>query len=229
MAITYSRAEIIRMIESSSRDISNFYKQDFINYTGRTNDTKEFYTEVISKWCIDNIKLFDLIPVITRASSYRLNTHDGIEPSDVSNREEELLAMKLFRQREISSLGNIIDYQTPLKNVRSDNAGKIDLLSYDGKHLRLLELKRESSAETMLRCVLEGYTYLKTVDIDKLLKDFNLPLDTFVSSHPLVFLDSSQYGEMNDDNPFLIELIELLNSKPFYLVERNGILGAIYF
>ena len=229
MAITYSRAEIIRMIESSSGDISNFYKQDFINYSGRTNDTKEFYTEVISKWCIDNIKLFDLIPVITRASSYKVNTHDGIEPSDVSNREEELLAMKLFRQREISSLGEIIDYQTPLKNVRSDNAGKIDLLSYDGKHLRLLELKRESSTETMLRCVLEGYTYSKTVDVDKLLKDFNLPLDTLVSSHPLVFLDSSQYGEMNNDNPFLIELIELLNSKPFYLVERNDIFGAIHF
>ena len=229
MAITYSRAEIIHMIESSSEDISNFYKQDFINYAGRTNDTKEFYTEVISKWCIDNIKLFDLIPVITRASSYKVNTHDGIEPSDVSNREEELLAMKLFRQREISSLGEIIDYQTPLKNVRSDNAGKIDLLSYDGKHLRLLELKRESSTETMLRCVLEGYTYSKTVDVDKLLKDFNLPLDTLVSSHPLVFLDSSQYGEMNNDNPFLIELIELLNSKPFYLVERNDIFGAIHF
>lgn len=229
MAITYSRAEIIRMIESSSGDISNFYKQDFINYTGRSNDTKEFYTEVISKWCIDNIKLFDLIPTITRAGSYKVNTHDGIEPSDVSNREEELLAMKLFRQREISSLGEIIDYQTPLKNVRSDSAGKIDLLSYDGKHLRLLELKRESSTETMLRCVLEGYTYLKTVDVDKLLKDFSLPLDTLVSSHPLVFLDSSQHGEMNDDNPFLIELIELLNSKPFYLVERNDIFGAIHF
>ena len=65
--------------------------------------------------------------------------------------------------------------------------------------------------------------------MDKLLKDFNLPLDKLVSSHPLVFLDRSQHGEMNDDNPFLIELIELLNSKPFYLVERNDIFGAIHF
>ena len=46
----------------------------------------------------------------------------------------------MFRQKEISYVGEILDYQTPLKNKRSDEAGKIDLLSYDGRILRILEL-----------------------------------------------------------------------------------------
>jgi len=112
---------------------------------------------------------------------------DGKIKDENSNREEEKIAMKLFHSSQnqgkvFDIIGKIIDYQTPLKNVQTDDAGKIDLLAYNEKEnpktLRILELKKPDSEETMLRCVLEAYTYLKVVDKDKLLKDFGLPKNT---------------------------------------------------
>ena len=97
------------------------------------------------------------------------------------------------------------------------NSGKIDLISYDGNILRILELKKPDSKETMLRCVIEGYTYLKTVDTKKLLQDFNLPMETDVAANPFVFAGSNAYTEMLEDRPKLKELINVLNCKPLFI------------
>ena len=105
--------------------------------------------------------------MIRRTLSYRTYTHDGVY-SLTSNREEEITAMKMFNFCKsggcYEKIGEILDYQTPLKDRQRDKAGKIDLLAYDGKILRMLELKKPHTGETMLRCVLEGYTYLRTAD-----------------------------------------------------------------
>jgi len=158
-----------------------------------------------------------MISAITRESSYKTPSHDGIPKNADSNREEELIAMAMFRQGEISSLGKILDYQTPLKNKRTDKAGKIDLLSYDGTMLRILELKEPDSSETMLRCVLEGFTYLQTVDKKKLLEDFNLSATTVVKASPFVFSGGVQGKEFNEDRPALKKLMQLMDSKPFFI------------
>lgn len=105
---------------------------------------------------------------------------------------------------------------------------KIDLLTYDGAKLRILELKEPDSKETMLRCVLEGYTYLKTVDKDKLISDFSrdtgviIPEGTQLEACPFVFRGGSQWKEMQQDRPYLKRLMEALNSKPYYAKEANG-------
>lgn len=62
--------------------------------------------------------------MITREALYKIESHDGIPKSKNSNREEELIAMEIFRQGVLGKLGRIIAYQTPLKNRRSDKAGK---------------------------------------------------------------------------------------------------------
>ena len=120
-------------------------------------------------------------------------------------------------------IGKIIDYQTPLKNKRTDVAGKIDLLSYDGKTLYVLELKKPDSKESMLRCVLEGFTYMKTADNKKLLKDFMLPSDTIIKASPFVFKDMIQHKQMREVRPHLFKLMTLLDSKPFYITKENNI------
>lgn len=71
----------------------------------------------------------------------------------------------------------------------------------------------------MLRCLLEGYTYLRRLDSRKLLADFGLPEDTAVSAHPLVFVNSSQYKEMTQERPKLKLLADALGSHPYYLME----------
>ena len=223
----YSKGFIIEKCNQAFQDIKTFYKQSFINYGGKTTDTNEYYTEVISEFLIDNLNDFiSGIPQITRETTYKTPTHKGDVDSSTP-REEERIAIEMFNQSRSGSkygfIGEIIDYQTPLKNKRTDIAGKIDLLSYDGNTLRVLELKKPFSDETMLRCVLEGYTYLKTVDITKLLYNFELPEHTKVVACPFVFKYGKQYQEMLEKRPYLFRLMELLESKPYYISKEKDL------
>ena len=230
MGKKYSKNEILEEIQ----DMGNFYKRKVVNYRGTTSDSKEYYTEVVAEWILKNIYLFDYIKPITREKSYKVDSHEGKNKDKDSNREEEKIAMKLFELSQnqgkvFDVIGKIIDYQTPLKDIQTDKAGKIDLLAYneneEEKTLRILELKKPDSEETMLRCVLEAYTYLKVVDKDKLLKDFGLPEDTEIKACPFVFYDGEQHQEMKeikDSRKNLGELIEKLGIEVIYLKEENG-------
>jgi len=227
---TYSKNEILEEIQ----DMVNFYKRKVVNYRGKTSDSKDYYTEVVAEWILKNIYLFDYIKPITREKSYKVDSHDGIIKNEESKREEEKIAMKLFdlsqNQRKVFDvIGKIIDYQTPLKDIQTDKAGKIDLLAYNKKEkiLRILELKRPGSKETMLRCVLEAYTYLKIADKAKLLKDFGLPEDTIVKACPFVFFDGAQYKEIQEDRKYLKELMKNLDVEPIYLKGEGGEYKAV--
>lgn len=219
--MSYTREQIRLWLYENSADMSLFYKSGCINYRGKTSDTKEYYTEVIAEWLLEHLDLFEQIQTITRSSSYRVVGHDGISDNPDSNREEELIAMAMMRQGNMPIIGEILDYQTPLKNRQKDRAGKVDLLAYDGTTLRILELKEPDSRETMLRCVLEGYTYLRTVDTAKLLSDFQLPADTPVAACPFVFHGGLQWNEIRQNRPFLKRLVDKLNTKPYYIVADN--------
>ena len=229
MGKKYSKEEIIKKLEASKSEMGQFYSEDFLNYISETSDKEGDYTEIIAGWLLDNIELFNEIKLITREKSYKVKTHDGIIKNEESKREEEKIAMKLFdssknRGKVFDIIGKIIDYQTPLKNVRGDKAGKIDLLAYNEneKTLRILELKRPDSKETMLRCVLEAYTYLKIVDRTKLLKDFGLPKNTKIKACPFVFYDGEQYQEMQKNKENLGKLIKKLGIEIIYLEEKDG-------
>ena len=229
MSKTYSKEEIIKMLEETKSEIKKIYKKDFINYTGETSDTNEYYTEIIAEWVLKNIELFYYIKPITREKSYKVDSHNEIIKNEASNREEEKIAMKLFELSQnqgkvFDIIGKIIDYQTPLKNVQTDDVGKIDLLAYNEneKTLRILELKKPDNKETMLRCVLEAYTYLKIVDKTKLLKDFSLPEDTVIKACPFVFVDGEQHKELKDNRENLENLIKKLDIEIIYLKEEKG-------
>ena len=229
MAIKFSKNEILEMIENAKFDIRSFYKQDFVNYAGKTKDSKEYYTEIIAEWLLSHVDLFNKIKLINREGSYRIESHDGKIINQESNRAEEKIAMKLFDYSQnkgeiFDKFGKIIDYQTPLKNIQTDDAGKIDLLAYneDTDTLRILELKKSDSKETMLKCLLEVYTYLKIVNKVKLLEDFGLPKDTIVKASPLVFFEGMQYKEMQEDRKNLKKLMEKMEIEPVYLIEENG-------
>ncbi len=229
---TYSKDEIIKKLEVAKSEMWKFYSQDFVNYRGKTSDKeRDYYTEIIAKWLLDNIELFNDIKMISRENSYKVDSHDGKIKNEKSEREEEKIAMKLFdlsqnQGKVFDIIRKIIDYQTPLKNVQTDKAGKIDLLAYNEKEnpktLRILELKKLDSKETMLRCVLEAYTYLKVVDKAKLLKDFGLPENTKIKACPFVFYGKEQYREMQEDRKNLKELIEKLEIEVIYLKEKDG-------
>ena len=227
---TYSKDEIIKKLEVAKSEMWKFYSQDFVNYRGKTSDKERYYyTEIIAKWLLDNIELFNDIKMISRENSYKVDSHDGKIKNEKSEREEEIIAMKLFdfsqnQGKVFDIIGKIIDYQTPLKDIQTDKAGKIDLLAYNEneKTLRILELKKPDSKETMLRCVLEAYTYLKIVDKVKLLKDFGLPENIEIKACPFVFYGKEQYKEIQKNKENLGQLIGKLGIEIIYLEEKDG-------
>jgi len=230
MSKQYPKQYIIdRCKQHSSGDgFRSFYNIVTYKSSGKTKDTKEFYTEVIAKYLLDNYDdLFreGRIPMVSRKSPYKQNTHNGTMTD--TNREEENLAKYLFNQLQgkvklPDNIGTIIDYQVPLKNTQRDKGvGKIDLLSVNGNDIFVLELKREGTDETMLRCVLEAYTYLQQLDKEKLVKDFGLNISNpKFHATPLVFQNSYPYQEYMDKtgHPYLIALMDKLGIKPYFLV-----------
>ena len=222
MARTYSRQEIINFCEEASKDMGTFYQQKFVNYKGKTKE-KEYYTEIIAKWLLDNLDKFNVIRRVERTSSYN-QKHTG-KMGEKTNRVEEYVAKLMFNTKQLhDKIGKIIDYQTPLKNSNKDEGvGKIDLLSRDDKtkSVYILELKKDSSEETMLRCVLECYTYLRIVTKEKLFNEFNIPANYELKASPLVYKNGFQYKEfMDEDRKYLHLLMKELNSIPFFVKEK---------
>lgn len=213
---SYTKQEIISTINSAFEERKLIYKLVCINYKGKTSDTKEKYTEVIAEYLLNNFDILESsIDRITRSNSYRTESHDGIINNE-SNFNEDVFCKSLLGQK-METVGEILDYQIPLKGIRNDKAGKIDLISYEKKNnkLFLLELKRPQESykddETLLRSVLEIYTYSKQINQVKFLEDFNLP-NAIIT--PSVFLVEGcrAYDEYNDDSlPKIKELMNALN------------------
>ena len=157
--------------------VANFYKTPIVNYKGYINGSKNLYSEIIAKTLVSE----DFVKEWGKLKPVRPNHFDtghnhsesvDINKLQISNRKEEILAKLLFYQRDVKDLGYIFDYQTPLKAVKSDSYGKIDLLGYNSKDkcYSIIELKYRPSGseETLLRCVLEAYTYYKLFDLNQI-------------------------------------------------------------
>ncbi len=220
----YIKADIIKKCEISILNPSNFYTEDMVNYRGKTQDTGEYYTEVIAEFLCENLEKFKSGIKTVNRENYKTKFHNGKINS--SNREEENTAKNIFNASKNGEsydfIGKVIDYQTPLKMEAEDTVGKIDLLSYNGDTAFILELKKKDSTETMLRCVLEAYTYLKTVNKENLFRSFDeLKSINRICACPFVYKDGKQYEEMEEQRPNLKELMELLAIKPYYITEEN--------
>ncbi len=224
MSKTYKKQEIIEMCENASKDMRNFYKQNFVNYKGKAKEG-EFYTEIVAEWLLKNKSLFDKIASIERSTSYKVEGHSGKTYRE-SNRKEEITAKQLFTAaKDYEGFGRIIDYQTPLKNPggkNNDGLGKIDLLTQNDKNksVYILELKKIDSDDTMLHCVLEAYTYLRIIAKEKLLNDFKIPTSYTLKASPLVYSGGRQHDEYRDKKRvYLHKLMEELDSYPFFIEE----------
>ena len=196
----YKKKEIINKLSSINK-LEDLYIEKMINYTGKTNDTKEKYTEVIAKEILDNLDKFNFknINVINRNKGYNVGTHNG-KYNEESPRREEIIAMKLFNTTH-NGLGKFIDYQIPLKDKKNTKAGKIDLISYNEEEniLYLIELKNDSSKETLLRCVLEIMTYINQVDKKKLLLDYNMESTIKIKPAILIFKGTRPHKDISDE------------------------------
>ncbi len=231
MSITYTKAEVTKMVSSyfKAKDCKNLYNDKCINYNGETKDTKENYSKVIVDYLVEHIDEFKkgLSKIkVTRKDPYKTKSHNGIsdfnfEKRPKGERREEKIAHAMYYQYKDKPavFGKILDYQVPLKSTKDDiGLGKIDLLSVKNgpkpksKKIYFLELKKDDSKETLLRCILEAYAYSKIIDKEKLCADFNLPLEKEDNNEfiiaPLVYKDNHFENQLEFVKP-LVKVLDI--------------------
>ena len=166
------------------RFAANFYKAPIVNYKGYVKgaiqEGKNRYSEVVSSTLLSKnlLKTWkELTPVRPNHFDTKHTHSESVDMKQLqgTNRKEEILAKLLFYQCKVDGLGYIFDYQTPLKATKNDSYGKIDLLGFnqDDKCYSVIELKYRPSGseETLLRCILEAYTYYKLLDLKQIKSD----------------------------------------------------------
>jgi len=220
--------------DALQNNILQLYNNECINWSGQTKDTNKLYSEIIASELLKNLKEFNKISTLTRSSSYKINSHAKVRMDlRKSNRNEENFAKRLYGLN-FDKMGKILDYQTPLKGTSKDKGiGKIDLISHNDTEqcLYLIELKFGGNNDTLLRAILESYTYYKIIDHNKLISDFCLQVNK-VKILPSVMIVSTAnklcksfielYEMESGKRPKLKELAQNLGTK-FFSCKLNGI------
>ncbi|MCR5211256.1 MAG: hypothetical protein K6C41_01760 [Lachnospiraceae bacterium] len=155
----------------------------------------------------------------------------------------------------VSGLGYILDYEMPIgggnhlylinsrdKFVKGDTyglrvsipgepdilftAGNCDLIAYNDEKLTILELKKPSNEEPLVRAILEAYTYKRLLNTDKAaesLKDNYKEIlcnDKMIKwrAAPLLFIEGKQHNEFVTINkkPALRRLMKKLDINPIW-------------
>lgn len=220
----YSRKDTIDALNEAFKTLDTLYKARCVNWCGRCKEG-EYYTEIISEELSKRIDNFN-ISKITRDSYFQ--NHSG-EIKAFTNRGEEILAKSLLNKK-IEGIGEIFDYQIPLKKSQKDTGvGKIDLVSIDGDKLRLIEIKAEDAKDTLLRCVLEAYTYSKQLDSDRFKREYTEKKEIAFGNEepiPTVLIPETCKAAKelrNNEHPKVIELAKKLkvNIKIFEIKNMN--------
>lgn len=112
---------------------------------------------------------------LTDAEKYRdfLNyssSHKGQSCfEDIEKMDEVKLcsAKEAFFRDGCGDIGDVIDYQVPLRSSKNSGEGVADLLSVNGDKIFLIEAKRWNSKESPIRAMLEVLTFWKMLLDDK--------------------------------------------------------------
>lgn len=191
-----------------------FYAQPFLNRNGcllDNDNNKVTISNQIAAWMLSSNPLLSVDKIdMPEGKSYLIENHKGDPTTKTknSNREEELVAMSLFKKKDYhhSDIDCFIDYQVPIyrgHEQENEHLGKIDLvaISHEKRKVLLMELKKYSSDETLIRCVSEIYTYYKQIN-EKQLKDEiakhqknNVIIDYEVVPAVLVFKNQRQHKQ----------------------------------
>lgn len=175
--MAYKEKTIIE-ITNRDLDVNLFYQQPFVKYKGSS------YMDIISKVLIDRYDAINNIGenIVARESSFNAN-HNGTSDAKGSGYTEKRLAIALYNAKREYSFGKIFDYEVPLKGKNIDKYGNVDLVAVKGDKIKLIELKirhhKGCNDETLLRALLEIYTYYKILSKTKIkfIEDFSGKLD----------------------------------------------------
>ena len=219
--MSYGKQKTLECVKDALEEPESFYKAPCVNWKGTvSDDSSTYYSEVIAEYLLTRKPPGPQnIPAITRNKSYK-TSHKDIQ-KQVSRRYEERFAKKIAKEckdKPLGKLGRAIDYQVPLKDNQKDNAGKIDLVTYDKKSscVYLVEMKCGKNKETLLRAALEIQTYYCRLNREKFLNDFELNRSIAIKKILLLGPETLAYKEYKEsenlsDRPKLEKLLKILD------------------
>ena len=177
---------------------------------------------------------FDSISLKTdglRQQPFRLSDHRGqlrSEPAQVAVVNERRIVRALFNAKRLPLLGRMLDYEVPLKEVRDADHGDVDLISVSRGDCLCVEAKKPGSDESLLRPLLQAYTYSRLLWLHRrrFLDEYDLDSQTRLTPAVLTFDETRSVDQLYslDKLPRLEALLRLLDRE----LEACG-LGAIRF
>lgn len=224
----------IKELEESSRHWDTFYQCPQLENRGTDDALSESVAEWLIGHCENGLFRNESIRSYIRAE-YNMSSEHRQQLasflSKVNHKPEHNIEYAMFMRSQgsadiplnvsIGEIGIVLDHQVPLVDdtdagVRS-YGGKIDLLSYSSESntMFILELKEPKSSESLLKCMIEGYTYFRRIgDISKFKRQFNVPESANVVIAPLFLEGSAQhrgYLNLNKGKRNRIELFEKID------------------
>jgi hypothetical protein len=141
-----------------------------------------------------------------RQGNYRQVSHRGQADlqGDPDQFNEKRFVRAMFNRGTVNGLGCVRDYEVPLKANKNAPHGKIDLLCSLDSDLFVVEAKQPNSNESILKAVLEAYTYSSLVATVRppFLGDYNLPPETTLVPTVLTFSTATSGRQMNNIDEF---------------------------
>lgn len=211
--MAYRSETLLAKISEAIQNMDTFYQQKFLNWTGKTSNDKMPYTEVTAAYLLDHLELLDQISCVGRENYLVDHTTSPDAGEYQGSRKEEHLAQAL-KGKTLEGLGEVKEYQVPLKKSAKDaGVGKIDLVSLNGDTLYVIELKIDTSKETLLRCAMEAITYCRQANQERLMRDYHA---TEIVPAALVGKGGSQEAELKGKPTNLTKLLKKLGVEVFF-------------
>jgi hypothetical protein len=170
------------------------------------------YAERIAEWIVTSFAEIRLMTDGLRDKNFKTRDHRGQATlnTGIGHFTEKRFVRALFNLGRLSPLGEMIDYEIPLKATRNADHGDIDLLCVAP------ESKSPRSGESILKAVLESFVYtsLAAQHRDVFVAEFQLPRTLLLTPATLTFADSPSHRQLQawDKHPHLSALVKMLNA-----------------
>lgn len=177
------------------------------------------YTEWIAGRVAATLDGVRLVTDGLRARSFRVADHRGQIKlgTGIEQMTEKRLVRAMFNATEIPLLGQVIDYEVPLKDNDAAAHGDIDLLCTQPGVCLCVEAKKPLAGESVLKAVLQAFTYTALVATRKqaFLTSFGLDPKLILTPAVLTFASAQSGRQLAalGQYPNLVGLIRLLNTR----------------
>lgn len=198
------------VLDTIENNINSLHNQHFVNRRTTTGDTKEAFSQVLAKILLENLEKLEEISIINKKTPYDIKESDLKIGWIYSDEKKDIL--KDMYNKNYNTMGKVLEYQMPIED-NTLNSKNLDLLTLNDENLYLIEYKLIDTKDTLIKGILDIFTFYKNIDINRLLSDFNIPKD--ISIHPtlLIHKNSNIYDELLIKDSKVIELIEKLKVK----------------